>query len=103
MTTPTRLSEIKKFHEEAVWKDDDEYIEKTMDHIQWLFARIERLESVIQISLDDMFLKSVAKVEINGMPYDLLQDLREALEYIARGPRPDDSDHIVARKALEGK
>lgn len=31
----------------------------------------------------------------------LLEDMSLALEYIARGPRPDDSDKIVAEKALQ--
>lgn len=28
------------------------------------------------------------------------REMAEALEYVARGPRPDDSDHTVAQQAL---
>lgn len=42
-------------------------------------------------------LHETARIEIT----DLMKEMAEALEYVARGPHPDDSEITVAKQALQ--
>lgn len=77
---------IDKF-EKDVARTEPAFIEMMKSQKDPLFIR---LAENIKIR-DDRILKLITALKI----------AMEALEYTGRGPRPDDSDHTIAKQALE--